>query len=115
MEEIEEEARKLTTRETRRELTAFDAETFVRSMEIQRRSLDRMGDIADRLAEIAMGATFEVTRMNDDGTESTKQIISYHRDSIDAAKVLVRIAKEGLSSAPERLLEKAAADARASV
>jgi len=99
MEALEEEARQLGLRQTRKVLTALDSEMLGKSVIARGRASDALLESIDQLKAMALGATFTVNIPSKDGEGTYQQtIITRPSAQIAAAELLWKIAKEGLTT-----------------
>lgn len=96
IEVIEEEARQLALRDRDKEITAFDGELLDASVRIRRAATEGIEEIVPDLIAIAKGAVFTAKLRNSDGEEYERDIYCYPRDRVDAARLLMQVAQQGV-------------------
>jgi len=109
---IDSEARETAMYGQSGEQMSFDAEQFLVSTELQRLARDSLAPIIEHMAELAQGLPYTMG-----SGDNERQVTPHPRDRVDAAKVVVMIAKEGVMNGVQawtRGMERAISAGRAS-
>ncbi len=90
---IEAEARADAEEKLSAEMQAFQAEQFTWSVEIQRKAVKALENALAHLGRIASGQPYQV---RDEATGELKMVKVYPRDSIQAARFILDLARNGV-------------------